>query len=375
MGALIGLDARMIGPVPTGLGTYAAHLSRALTTLDTENSYVIIRNPATPSPVATGPHVSEVVIDGAVDAVRNLTCGPAITRLGLDVYHSLHHFLPAALRVPRVVLTLHDLIWIEHRSLIRGGLTAPITRTVTNLYARAAMGYAVRRADRIIAISEHTRTRAVARWRLDPSRVDVVHLAVDPTKFSPSPTGTRESSPPYFLCLGNTRPYKNIPTALRAFASFGKARGSEEARLIVTGRGDGTTGLRHLARRLGIERRVTFTGSVAHGEILRLLRGATALIFPSFVEGFGFPVLEAMSAGCPVITSRAPAVVEIAGDAALACDADSPDAFAAAMQRVLSDAGLRETMRHLGIARAATFTWRECAARTLATYRALLAKG
>lgn len=390
MGALIGLDARMIGPTPTGLGTYAANLARALTRIDTDNSYVIIRNRQSPSPVAVGPKVTEVVLEGELDAPRNLTRGPAIARLGLDLYHSLHHFLPLAIRVPRVVVTLHDLIWIEHRSLIRSGLTAPVTRIVTNLYARAAMGDAMRRADRIIAVSAHTRTRALAHWGLDPSRIDVVHSGVDSTVFSPSPTSTRESSPPYFLCLGNTRPYKNITTALRAFASsfdplltsrVGGLKSSDrlgmsgvgDARLIVTGRGDATPDLGRLARELGVERRVIFTGPVPQAEMLGLLRGASALVFPSIVEGFGFPVLEAMSAGCPVITSRAPTVLEIAGDAALSCAADSPDAFATAMRRVLCEPGLHETMRQRGIARAADFTWRACAAGTLAAYRALLA--
>ena len=375
MGALIGLDARMIGPIPAGLGTYATHLAHALTMLDPDNSYVIIKSRTGPSPVASGPNVSEVVIDGPIDALRNLTRGPAITRLGLDLYHSLHHFLPLAIRVPRVVLTLHDLIWIEHRSLIRSGPAAPLTRTVTNLYARAAMGYAVRRADRLIAVSAHTRTRAVAHWGLDPSRIDVVYSGVDRTEFSPSPADTHESARPYFLCLGNTRPYKNIPNALRAFASLNKMSGVNDARLIVAGRGDTTADLRDLARKLGVERRITFTGPAPPGEILRLLRGATALIFPSLVEGFGFPVLEGMSAGCPVITSRAPAVVEIAGNAGLSCDADSPDSFATAMHRLLCEPGLRETLRQRGFARAAGFTWRHCAARTLTTYRALLAHG
>ncbi len=168
MGVLIGLDTRMAGPVPSGLGTYAAHLARALTGLDHVNSYIIIRGPRSPSPIAAGPNVTEVVLHGDLDAPRNLASGRAISRLGLDLYHSLHHFLPLALRVPRVVLTLHDLIWIEHRPLIRSGGLAPITRTVTNLFARAAMGYAVRRA-RLralpIARARALRARSVPRGR------------------------------------------------------------------------------------------------------------------------------------------------------------------------------------------------------------------
>jgi glycosyltransferase involved in cell wall biosynthesis len=370
MGVVIGLDARMAGPVPSGLGTYALHLARALTSLDRVNSYIIIRGPRSPSPIAAGPNVTEVVLDGDLDAPRNLASGRAISGLGLDLYHSLHHFLPPALRVPRVVLTLHDLIWIEHRPLIRRGGLAPITRTVTNLFARAAMGYAVRRADRIIAVSAHCRSRALAHFGLDASRVDVVHHGVDHAAFPPQRGGADGPAAPYFLCLGNTRPYKNIPTALRAFALV--ARAAPGVRLTVTGRGDSTADLRRLAGRLEVDDRVTFSGPVSQPEIVRLLHGASALVFPSIVEGFGLPVLEAMSAGCPVIASHAPALTEIAGDAAIFCDAERPDAFAAAMQRVLCEPGLRARLRDRGIVRAARFTWNDCATRTLAVYDALL---
>jgi glycosyltransferase involved in cell wall biosynthesis len=371
MCALIGLDARMAGPVPSGLGTYASHLARALTRLDRVNSYVVIRGRRSPAPIAIGPHVTEVVLDGELDAPRNLARGRAVSSLGLDLYHSLHHFLPLALAVPRVVLTLHDLIWIEHRPLIRGGGLAPITRTVTNLFARAAMGYAIRRADRIIAVSAHSRSRALAYFGLDASRVDVAHHGVDHDEFPPRQVPSDTSAAPYFLCLGNTRPYKNIPTALRAFASL--ARAAPGVQLTVTGRGDSTADLRRLAVRLGVDSRITFTGPVSPDEVLRLLHGASALVFPSIVEGFGFPVLEAMSAGCPVIASFAPTVREIAGDAALFCEADRPDAFAAAMHRVLCEPGLRDRLRDLGMARAAGFSWDGCATKTLAVYHTLLA--
>jgi len=365
----------MAGPVPSGLGTYAAELARALARLDAPHAYLIIRQRGAPA-IATGPNISEAIVDGDIDAPINLARGDAIGRLGLDLYHSLHHFLPIGLRVPRVVLTLHDLIWVEHRRLIRSGGFAPITRIATNLYSRAAMGYALRRAERIVAISAYTASRAAAHFDVDTSRVDVIPHGVNHAAF-PAAAPDAPASPPYFLCLGNTRPYKNIPAALRAFMLCAKssrgAPGVDSVRLVVTGRGDAVAGLQRLAGRLRIEERVTFTGPVTQGEVVRLLHGATALLFPSIVEGFGLPVLEAMSAGCPVIASRAPAVVEVAGDAALICDADDAEAFAAAMRRMLTEPDLRRALRAAGIARASAFTWDAAAARTMAVYERLLA--
>ena len=376
-GALIGLDARMASPVPSGLGTYAIELTRALTRLDAVNSFVIIRQRDAP-PLATASNVREAVIDGDIDAPVNLMRGPAIRRLGLDVYHSLHHFLPIGLRGPRVVLTLHDLIWIEHRRLIRSGGIAPISRVATQAFARAAMRFALNRADRVVAISAHTASRATARFALDPSRVDVIPHGVDHAMFSPAAVDVAPEGGPYFLCLGNSKPYKNIQMALRAFAlCAGAARpggAGDEVRLTITGRGDSTRELQRLARRLNIDRRVVFTGPLPHADVVRLLHGARALIFPSIVEGFGFPVIEAMAAGCPVIASRAPAVAEIAGDAALSCDAGDAEAFAAAMWRMLCEPDLRTALREAGISRASAFTWTATASKTLAVYERLLAE-
>jgi glycosyltransferase involved in cell wall biosynthesis len=369
MGAVIGLDARMIGPVPTGLGNYASSLVRALTSLDTAHTYVVIRSPAAPPTVPLGRQVSEVVIAGDLDTPANLVRGRAISGLGLDLYHSLHHFVPPGVRVPRVVVTLHDLIWIEHRSLIRDGGFAALTSTATNWFARAAIGYAMTRADRVIAVSSYTRDRALAYYRLDPSRITVVRHGIDHAAFAPS-TSAAPGSPRYFLCLGNTRPYKNIPSVLHAFAQC--ARDLADVDLVVAGRGDSTEPLQRLARQLGIGDRLRFMGIVDDRQRLELLQGAIALVFPSIVEGFGFPVLEAMTAGCPVVTSTCPALVELADDAALVCHAERADEIAAAMTRLATEPELRSTLRDRGLHRAATFTWPRSAEQTLRVYEGAL---
>jgi glycosyltransferase involved in cell wall biosynthesis len=312
--------------------------------------------------------VREVFVPGDPSAP---SLGGKISGLGLDLYHSLHHFLPIGLRVPRVVLTLHDLIWLEHPRLIRSGPIGRVTRRVTHVYARAAIRHALRRADEVIAISAHSRSRALAYFGLDPARIEVVHHGVDHEAFPPASDPDESIAvEPYFLCLGNSRPYKNIATALRAFALFSPT--VPEARLVVTGRGDTATELLALARRLKIDDRVVLTGVVDHARLLELLHGARALVFPSLVEGFGFPLLEAMAAGCPVVSSNSPTLTEVGGDAVLYCDPTRPEEFAAAMATLVSDRTQRADLRRRGIARAATFTWDACARATLAVYDRLL---
>jgi glycosyltransferase involved in cell wall biosynthesis len=313
--------------------------------------------------------VQEIVMAGDASTP---TFGRRISRLRLDVYHSLHHFLPIGLKVPRVVITLHDLIWLEHRDLIRSGRLAPATRWITHAYARIAMRHAVRRADRVIAISAHTRARAVAYFGIDPSRVDLVYHGVAHDRFKPCSRVAVPPRAPYFLCIGNGKPYKNIPTALRAFALAADGLGG--VRLVITGRGDSTNELASLARELGAEHRVTFAGPTNREQLPDLLHGAIALVFPSIVEGFGLPVLEAMAAGCPVIGSTCPTVAEVTGGAALLCDPFQPAEFAAAMVRVAADSQLGDELRRRGITRAAEFTWTRCAAETLEVYDAVLAR-
>jgi glycosyltransferase involved in cell wall biosynthesis len=258
--------------------------------------------------------------------------------------------------------------WLEEPDLCFDERFAWLKARVTNLYARATMPFAARRAVQVIAVSAHTRERAMAVLGLDPSRVHVVHHGVDTQTFPPGPALTRGE--PFFLCLGNTKPYKNTRAAIAAFASL--AAEGRCCRLVVTGRGDSRRNLGALVRDLGIAGRVTFTGSVGHDRLLELMHGATALVFPSLVEGFGFPLVEAMAAGCPVVGSAAPTVAEICGDAALLPDPRSVDAIASAMRRVMDDAALRAALRSRGFARASCFTWEACARATLAVYRLAL---
>jgi alpha-1,3-rhamnosyl/mannosyltransferase len=372
--AVIGIDARAADAVPTGLTTYARELVRAMTTIAREHSFVIIRRPDSGAPFAEGPNVRELLKAG--DASTPTLAG-AISTLGLDLYHSVHHFLPIGLRAPRIVVTLHDLIWLEHPELIRSGRLAFATRWVTHLYARAAMTHAIARADRVIAISGYTAERAQAYFGLESDRVEVVHHGVSHENFRAADAAiplkrdpTSEPSERYFLCVGNSKPYKNIATAVKAFAMC--AGELPDVRLVVAGRGDGEAELARLARELGVLERIRFCINANVPALVDLLHGAIALIFPSLVEGFGLPVVEAMAAGCPVVASNCPAVAEVAGSGAQLCDPQRPEAFAAAMTRLASDPAAAADLRRRGIRRAAAFTWTRCAEQTLDVYETLL---
>jgi glycosyltransferase involved in cell wall biosynthesis len=168
------------------------------------------------------------------------------------------------------------------------------------------------------------------------------------------------------LSVGSLEPGKNRRRLIEAFASLASAFPHT---LAIAGQPawkyeDDLS----LPQRLGLTERVRFLGPVPDADLPALYSAAEAVAFPSLYEGFGLPALEAMACGAPLIASTAPALVELAGDAALLVDPYDSGAIAAALRRVLKDAELREKLRRRGLERAAQFSWRQAAEQTLAVY-------
>jgi glycosyltransferase involved in cell wall biosynthesis len=368
----IGLDVRMVDVIETGLGRYARELVRRLTSLRPEWNFILIKQPCLARvQLGEGVNVEETVVPGFLDHPCNLLAGPQINRLGLDLYHALHHFLPLALRVPRVVVTLHDLIWQEHARLTFDTRHAWLMWRLTHLYGCATMRHALTGAHHVIAISRHTARRAQARYRVPAERISVVHHGADHMQVGQTRDHGDESGAPYLFSLGNSKPYKNLRGLLQAFALVALCHPG--LRLKIAGRGDSLHNLRIFADRLGIADRVDFCGMVSNDELRHMLSGARARVFPSLIEGFGFPLVEAMAVGCPVITSDIPITREVSGDAAVFADPVRPDSIAEAIERVLVDMRLRSRLRQLGFLRARDFSWVASAEQTATVYGRLLA--
>jgi glycosyltransferase involved in cell wall biosynthesis len=267
----------------------------------------------------------------------------------------------------RRVVTIHDLIYARFPEA-HAGLRGKGMRVLVPLAAR--------RSDRVIADSQSTRDDLIALLHLPPARIDVVPLGLGAVKReAPTPEADLRrrfdfGDRPVLLSLSAKRPHKNLLALVDALALIAPGR-----RPLVVVPGYATwheQELEQRARQRGVSDDVRLLPWLSGTDLEGLWALAAGFVFPSLYEGFGLPVLEAMSAGCPVIASDAPTLTEIAGDAAIFCDADRPDAFAAAMHRVLCEPGLRDRLRDRGIARAAAFTWNDCATRTLAVYHTML---
>ena len=332
----IGIDARKIADF--GIGTYIRGLLHALVAAG-DDSYVAFAPQRVAPLLPAG--VEHIIIDAPHYSIRELVIlGRAADRANLDLFHAPHYIVPFT-RVP-VVVTIHDLIHLRLRNPL-----AP-------LYARQMMRRAVRKSRRVLTVSEAVKREIVETFGCAEDHVVVTPNGVSPAFSAHGPAAEGR----YFLYVGNDKPHKNVDVLVDAIAKAG------DATLVLTGA--------PFDRFRGRER-VIISGFVDDVELAALYRGALALVMPSREEGFGLPALEAMASGCAVITSNAPALVEISGDAALHVEADAAS-LADAMRRVASDESLRRTLASRGIERAKTFTWTRCAELTRAAFRAAIVR-
>ncbi|MBI5105311.1 MAG: glycosyltransferase family 4 protein [Solirubrobacterales bacterium] len=284
---------------------------------------------------------------------------PGLAR-GVDLLHSLASTAPARGAYRRVV-TIHDLNYLKVPEAHFG---------VRSLGMRVLVPLAARTAHRIVADSRSTRDDVVHDLRIAAGKVDVVPLGLGQVqRAAPSPEPQLRAKlglddRPVVLTLSAKRPHKNLAGLLRALALL-----DERPLLVLPGYPTPHEAeLRELAAELGVADDVRWPGWLPGADVEGLFALASAFVFPSFYEGFGLPVLEAMTRGVPVACSDRASLPEVAGDAALVFDPDRPQAIADAVARLLRDAPLRERLAAAGRARAATFTWERTARETVAAY-------
>jgi glycosyltransferase involved in cell wall biosynthesis len=377
----VGLNLVYLVAESGGSGRYARELIRAMLEVEPDTRITAFVSAELPDDVREAPWAA------AIDWVRfpiSVTHGPpwnlALTmgaqwgalpaiaaKRRLDVVHGLANITPlAGPRVARVV-TLLDLIWIHYpqtmarRATIGMKIVAPTS---------------ARRAHRVIAISEAAKRDLIVTLGLHPAKIDVTPLGVNldevvaPTAEADLRARLELGDDPVLLCVAQKREHKNLGTLIRALA------GLEDDRVRLVLPGSSTPHereLQALAAELGVAERVRFPDWVSDADLEGLYRLATAFVLPSFVEGFGLPILEAMRRGVPVVCSAGTSLEEVAGDAALLFDPRSTVELAAAIERLLGDGELRDDLVRRGHARCRELTWKATARGTLDTYRRAIA--
>ncbi len=358
------VDAHAIGQRLTGNEVYIRSLLDGFARLDTDAEFLA--------------YVSEPDVNGWVpDRVeKRHIAGNRYFRLGCHLTASLRRDQPDLVHVQYnaplfcpvpIVVTIHDVSFIEHPEYFPAGRAWQMRLTV---------GHTLRRAARILTISEFSRQRLSRRFGIAPEEIVVTPLAAQehfrPMNRHQAKERLRERFGigwPFLLTVGDLQPRKNHLGLIRAFHGLINARPALPHRLVLAGKDTWhSPQVKAEIRRRGLGERVLVTGFVSEQELADLYNAADLFVFPSFYEGFGLPVIEAMACGRPVVCSSVASLPEVADAAALLVDPYSTEEMVRAMRDVLVDAELRERLERHSLQRARFFSWTETARKTLEVY-------
>ena len=292
-----------------------------------------------------------------------------LSRLRPRMCHFTNGMAPVGCPCP-YGLTLYDM------SLFLHPRTQPLK---SRLLIRSLVPWVARRAAAIITATDSARADIIRVLGLPPARVHVVSGGVDPafrlldTPRALDPVRQRYGlDRPFILSVGTLEPRKNLGRLTRAFARL-RAQGREEELVLVGRNGWGRDEARRVADELGIAATVRTLGYVPESDLPALYGLARVVAFPSLYEGFGFPIVEAMACGTPVLTSNRSAMAEVGGDAALLVDPTAVGSIADGLAALLDDQPLRERLRAAGLHRAESLRWQTVADRTVQVYDRVLA--
>jgi glycosyltransferase involved in cell wall biosynthesis len=289
-----------------------------------------------------------------------VTAPVAARRWHADLIHWTQGTVARFSPVPQVV-TIHDVNFLTARGTYDPAFAA---------YARLAFRDAAHRAAAVIAVSEWARRQFVERLDADPATITVVPLGVDPPH--PAPVAASIGAP-YVLCVSAVEPHKNLPSLVRVFGRVAVLHPG--LRLVIAGpAGRGMLALAAVIDASSARDRIVHLLEPSDPVLAGLYAGATAFVFPSFAEGFGLAPVEAMSYGVPVAASRATAIPEVLGEAAVYFDPRSEEEMEAAIRSVVEDEGLRVRLAEAGRQRATGYSWGATAAATARVYRSLVGR-
>ena len=278
-------------------------------------------------------------------------------RRKFDVYHEPNYFPPAIDGLP-TVYTIHDLSLLKHKD------KHPRERVwFSDIFFKRRLP----RAAHIITVSHFVKEEVIDELGVPPEKVTAIHLSHGAvhhprTRGDVDDMLERHGWPKeYVLFVGTLEPRKNLSLLIKALSMM-----KRDIPLLLTGwSGWGDKSWREEIQRLGLQNRVVLTGYTDDETLARLYAGAAAFVYPSFYEGFGLPILEAMACGCPVICSNCSSLPEVAGEAAMLIDPQDPETLANSLDRVLHDSSLRERLICSGLQRARAFSWNKTALETL----------
>lgn len=340
-----------------GLGRYCEQLIAELTHLEQKNRFVLFGSAF--NTFQHHPLFEIVSTDIPWYSLKEQVALPQlIDQQHLDLIHFPHWNVPLRLKTPFVV-TIHDLILLEEPKSARATTRHPFIYTLKYRGFKRVLSHAVHASQKIIAVSEATKTDILKHFPdISPEKIVVIYEGVTP--LPPSPATTQPLPFPYILYVGNCYPHKNLEILLKTFDLLHST--FPDLHLVFAGRDD------HFSRQMEVLSQISpnasfisFLRNPPDTDLTKLYTYARAYIFPSRIEGFGLPPLEAMSMGTPVVCSDIPSLREVLGKSAAYFSPHNPQHIADTIASVLQDENKRTQLIQLGLEQVKRYSWKTMA--------------
>lgn len=375
----IGFNAQLlVNPARSGIEHYIYYLLESLAIIDKDNEYIIFCKSKNDLPSIVLKKDNFVLCNSPLPlsvrgfrALREHLFFPFhISQKNIDVYHGTHFMLPSILNCPSVV-TFHDFVLERGLDLD----THETSSLLSKLYLRFILPYSAEKAHRIISVSDSTKRDIVNGLNIKPDKVITIYHGIsklfrrmDDRNYLEKVRSVLGLPMEYILFVGALKPRRNLSRAIEAYSLLKKYHNVNHKFVIAGPKDERYREVFVTVERLGLTGDIIFIGNVDHKVLPAVYNMASLFIYPSLYDGFGFPPVEAMACGLPVITSNVSSLPEIVSDAGILVDPYNIEEIATAMWKVISDKELSEEMAGKGIKRAAGFTWERCARGTLKVY-------
>ena len=361
---IIGIDAsRAVKQQKTGTEYYSFELIRNLYKLDKKNQYILFTptKPDRDDDLSKNPsnYIWRVIPFPRLWSQVRLSIELLFGKYKPDIMFEPAHTIPL-LSVGKIVVTCHDLAFIHFPYLY-----TPFER----IYHRFCMWFSVRRASRIITISEYTKNDLIKYYKINPEKIKVIYLGVNKEKFAKKyklNSSIKIPTSKYIFYAGRLETKKNIVNQIKAFKLI--AEKDKSISFVLAGKwGYGRKEIENTIKGLteDIKKRIYLTGYISDTEYISFLQNASIFSFVTYFEGFGLPILEAMACQTPVICSNISSLPEIAGNAALLVNPKNIDEIAKNYHKILSNAKIRQNLIRQGLNRIKDFSWQKTAEETL----------
>jgi len=357
--AQIAIDVRMARH--TGIGRYIRGFISKLSVAPPFWNYVLVGRSSTKT--IFSPQIHFRSLNVPIYSVFEQVALPLVAN-SYDCLHIPHYNIPVVWS-KKLVVTIHDLIHFEFSKDLN-----PFAIS----YAKFFLPLAVKRADAIIVVSEHTKKDLVQKLNVKPEKITVIHHGVDPVFLRDDKSFKDASSDPYFLYVGLIKSHKNLGILLKVFKQLKTKLGIKNLGLRLVGRADTKQKVvRQWLQMIKDDNSIQLISGVSDPELKKIYANATALVFPSLYEGFGFPLLEAMASGIPIIAANSTSIPEVLGEhAGLLFDPKSQNELESCMEKIIKNKDLRQTLINEGQKRLSLFNWKVAAEKTEKVYGSVL---